>query len=176
MTSQGIAASIFFLSVFGTISFVVWLVVSAWQRRMRMKVTTEFNTKLLDRIGSIKDFNDFLQTDGGARFMDSLTVERSAARPVDGIVRANQAGTVLTTLGVGLLGLRWHFIARYPEAGDFEVLTIIGAVALSLGVGFFLSGILSYRLSKKLGLLEGQNRVESRTAMKQPRELGDARE
>ena len=76
--------------VFTTIGFVVWTLVNAWQRRLRLKLTSEFNTKLLDRIGSVKDFNDFLQTEGGTKFMDTLTVERSLSRPQDGILRASQ--------------------------------------------------------------------------------------
>src|SRR5580658_6564179 len=84
-------------ALFTMIGFIIWVVVTGWQRRLRLKLTTEVNSKLLDRIGSVKDFNEFLQTAGGATFMDSLTVERSATRPQDSILRASQIGIVLVT-------------------------------------------------------------------------------
>src|SRR5438105_10504935 len=113
MRGPDLIALVVLPALFITIGFVIWVLANAWQRRLRLKLTTEFNAKLLDRIGSVKDFNDFLQTDGGATFMDSLTVERSSSRPKDSILRATQIGIVLIMLGVGLLVLDWYFTVRY---------------------------------------------------------------
>jgi hypothetical protein len=147
-----------FVSFLVTIGFVIWTLANTWRRRLRLRLTTEFNTKLLDRIGSVKDFNDFLQTEGGAKFMESLAVERSTSRPQDGILRASQIGIVLMSLGFGVLGLGWYFTARYAGSGDFEVLTVIGAIALSLGLGFLISAGASYRLARMLGVLDRNGR------------------
>jgi hypothetical protein len=141
-----------------TIGFVIWTLANAWLRRARLKLTTEFNTKLLDRIGSVKDFNDFLQTEGGAKFMDSLTVERSSSRPQDSILRVTQIGIVLIMLGFGVLMLGWYFTTRYAGSGDFEVLTVIGVIAGSLGLGFLISAGASFRLAQMLGVLDGDAR------------------
>src|ERR1700681_3762783 len=81
-------------AAFTMVGFIIWVLATSWQRRLRLKLTTEFNSKLLDRIGSIKDFNEFLQTESGARFMDGLTIERQISRPQDGILRASQIGIV----------------------------------------------------------------------------------
>lgn len=143
-------------ALFVTIGFIIWVLVNGWQRRLRLKLMTEFHNKLLDRIGSVKDFNDFLQTDGGTTFMDSLTVERSSARPQESILRAVQIGIVVSMLGLGLLALNWYFTFRY--AGDTEVLTIIGVIALSLGLGFLVSAAVSYRLARMLGVLDRNGR------------------
>jgi hypothetical protein len=145
-------------ALFITIGFVIWTLVNAWQRRLRLRLTTEFNSKLLDRIGSVKDFNDFLQTEGGAKFMDSMTVERSSSRPQDSILRASQIGIVLIMLGVGVLTLGWYFTTRYAGSGDFEVLTVIGVIAASLGLGFLISAGASYRLARMLGVLDTDGR------------------
>jgi len=144
-------------ALFIMVGFIIWVLVNGWQRRLRLKLMTEFNNKLLDRIGSVKDFNDFLQTDGGATFMDSLTVERSSARPQESILRAVQIGIVLAMLGLGLLALDWYFTVRYA-AGDTEVLTVIGVIALSLGLGFLISAAVSYRLARILGVLDRNGR------------------
>jgi hypothetical protein len=154
MRGPDLIALVVLPALFITIGFVIWTLVNAWQRRLRLKLTTEFNTKLLDRIGSVKDFNDFLQTEGGAKFMDSLAVERSSSRPQDSILRASQIGIVLIMLGIGVLTLGWYFTARYPGAGDFAILTVIGVIAASLGLGFLISAGASYRLAKMLGVLD----------------------
>ena len=143
-------------ALFIMIGFIIWVVVNGWQRRLRLKLTTEFNSKLLDRIGSVRDFNEFLQTEGGAAFMDNLTVEHSATRPQDSILRAVQIGIVLTVLGIGLVLLGWHFSGRH--AGETEGLTVIGVIAASLGLGFLISAGASYRLAKLLGLLDRNGR------------------
>ena len=141
-------------ALFIMIGFIIWVLVNGRQRALRLKLTTEFNSKLLDRIGSVKDFNDFLQTEGGVKFMDSLTVERSSSRPQDSILRATQIGIVLIMLGLGVLTLGSYFTQRYAGAGDFEVLTVVGGIALSLGLGFLISAAVSYRLAKALGVLD----------------------
>jgi len=45
-------------ALFIVVGFIIWVVVNGWQRRFRLKLTTEFNSKLLDRIGSVKDFKE----------------------------------------------------------------------------------------------------------------------
>ena len=61
-------ASVLFLT-----GFVVWVIATALQRRQRLNLSADFNRQLLDRIGSVKDFSDFVQTDAGTRFMRHLT-------------------------------------------------------------------------------------------------------
>jgi len=111
--------------------------VNGRQRSLRLKLTTEFNSKLLDRIGSVKDFNDFLQTEGGVKFMDSLTVERSSSRPQDSILRATQIGIVLIMLGLGVLALGLHvgFTWAFPPSANLPVLVATASSVLIATVG-----------------------------------------
>jgi hypothetical protein len=135
--------------IFSTIGFIVWVAINGWQRRQHIKLLTDVNSRLLERIGSVKDFSEFLQTDGGAKFMDRVS---AAGTPPDirmTVLRTVQTGLVLLALGAGLLVLAWLLRARYPF-GDSEVFTITGVIALSLGVGFLLSGGASYRLASRL--------------------------
>lgn len=135
--------------MFSTIGFIVWVVVNGWQRRQQIKQLTEFNSRLLERIGSVKDFSEFLQTDGGAKFMDRVTAGGAVPDVRMTILRAIQTGLVLLTLGVGLLVLAWIFRQRFPF-GDSEVFTTTGVISISLGIGFLLSGGASYRLASGL--------------------------
>jgi hypothetical protein len=140
---------VFFVTFFPLIGFVVWTAATTWQRRQQAKLLTEIHNRLLDRLGSLKDFSEFLQTPAGARFIDTLSGE--AARPGgvwDRILRAVQTGLVLLSLGVGLL-----VVTRYATADAHDTLVVVGAIALSLGVGFLLSSAASYRVAMSLGVL-----------------------
>jgi hypothetical protein len=144
---QGMGSEIIIVPfIFSTIGFVVWVAFNAWQRRQQVKLLTDFNSRLLERIGSVKDFSEFLQTDGGAKFIDRVTAGGTPPDVRMTILRAVQTGLVLSSLGAGLLLLAWMLRARYPF-GEFEVFTITGTIAVSLGVGFLLSGGASYRLA-----------------------------
>jgi hypothetical protein len=132
--------------IFSTIGFIVWVAINGLQRRQQIKLLTDFNSRLLERIGSLKDFSEFLQTEGGAKFMDRVGAGGTPPDIRMMILRAVQTGLVLLALGAGLLLLAWILRARFPF-GDSEVFTITGVIALSLGVGFLLSGGASHRLA-----------------------------
>ena len=145
--------SFIFIAFFSSVAFVVYTLVNARMRRLQMKAVSEFNIRLLDRIGSIKDFNDFMQTDGGAKFMNSLTIAapaRQAGASGQRIITASQIGIVLSMLGLGFLALQW--IVSSPGSGAFGF-TVVGVVALSIGLGFLISAATSFWLAKQLGVL-----------------------
>ena len=139
-------------SLFFMIGYVVWVLANTWSRRNRLKLVTEFHSKLLDKLGSVKDFGEFVQTEAGTRFMADLGAEpASIGGPHERILRAAQLGIVLSCLGVGLLVLSF-FSPTLAHRGQ-EGFNAFGTVALSLGVGFIISAAASYRLSGRLGLL-----------------------
>jgi hypothetical protein len=144
---------VIFPSFFFMIGYLVWVLTTAWSRRQRLRMLTDFNTRLLDRLGSVKDFGEFLQTEAGARFMRELAAEPvSAGGPQDRILRAAQFGAVLGFLGIGLLFLSFFWSPYASERGQ-TVFATIGAIALSLGIGFAASAFISYRLAGALGVI-----------------------
>jgi hypothetical protein len=136
-------------SMFGMISFVVWVIVNGWERRQHWKHLTDFNSRLLDRLGSVKDFTELLKTDEGGRFLGLLTAQRQSVGAPDRILRAAQTGVVSIVLGLGFLFLGWRFVFD-----DHEAFSVVGVVALSLGAGLLLSAGVSYWVARRLGLLE----------------------
>jgi hypothetical protein len=135
-------------SLFFLIGFVIWVAITAWQRRQRLSIIFDFNRHLLDRLGSAKDFTDFVQTEAGARFMRGLTTAEPASASVQlRIMVSVQIGIILSTLGLGLLALA---TSRY---GNRDELTILGVIAVSVGLGFLLSTLVSYRLARAFGTL-----------------------
>jgi hypothetical protein len=132
---------------FVVIGWIVRTVVDSNRRKERMKTFTDFYTRLLDRMSSPKDFSDFLQTRGGQRFLETLTLERD--HPIERVLRAIQAGLVFLLVGIG-------FIAGSTQArwDDWAGLRVIGIILMSLGVGFLLSATASFSITKSLGMLK----------------------
>jgi hypothetical protein len=141
--------SVFFVSFFFLIGYVVQIAVTSWNRRQHLKAVMTFNTHVLDRLGSATDFGAFAQTEAGAQLMRGLTaVEPPSMTPERRILSSVQTGIVLLSLGLGLL-----YLARSSGVSSQGELTVFGTIGLSLGIGFLLSAGLSYLLSRALGLL-----------------------
>jgi hypothetical protein len=138
---------------FGMVAFIAWTLVNAWQRRQQLKLMAEFNGRLIERMGSVKDFSEFLQTEGGASLLNNLTIERGPTGVHDRILRASAIGVVLVALSFGFLFLGWYFTFT-----DHDVFTIVGVIVLSLGLGCILSSGVSYRLASALGVLGATGR------------------
>lgn len=124
------------------------------------KVQTEVHNKLLDRFTSSEDLLAYIQTPTGRRFLEAMPLPvDSPARPVQAplarILWSIQAGVVLAIAAVGLM-----FISGRVVEDVAQMLFAIGVLALALGVGFMLSALASYLLSRRLGLLEAPGRRE----------------
>ena len=143
--------AIFFLSFFGMISWVVWVVFNGWQRRQHVKLVTDFNNRVLERLGSMKEFSEFLQSAGGDRLMKVLTAERGSTAPRQRILVAVQTGVVVVAVGVGLLSVAWRSTGRAHES-----FLVIVAIMLSLGVGLMLSAAASFWVARTLGMFEAE--------------------
>ena len=81
--------------------------------------------------------------------MKSLTVEGPSAKTR--MLGATQTGIVSTTIGVAMLVLGGIFY--YLRDG----LWVMGGIITACGIGFILSTLASYRLSKTLGLLSSDD-------------------
>ena len=139
-------------AMFVTIGFVVWTIATNWQRNNHLREMTAFRSRVIDRMGSIKDFNDLLQTPGGMQFMNGITAEKGPSSPSERILRAVQSGIVLASVGGGCLLLSDMF---HNEAAD--AFTVAGVILLSLGIGFLVAAGAAYVLGKRLGVLQPAN-------------------
>jgi hypothetical protein len=143
------------LGFFAMCAYIVFVVVDGNRRKERLKVFTDFHGKLMERMGSAREFADFLQTDGGQRFIETLTLDRD--HPAHRILRAGQTGLVLMCLGAGTFAA--NNFARWESEGGFMV---VGLMLMTAGFGFTRSAASSYILSKKLGLFDEKVRPTER--------------
>jgi hypothetical protein len=135
------------LTAMGVFGWVVYTIVEGIRRKERTRTFTEFYGRLLDRMQSPKDFGDFLQTPGGQRFLETLSVEKG--HPIERVLRAVQTGLVLVMLGLG-------FYAAASQVGwdDRGSTRVSGIVFMMTGVGFLLSATASFGITKSLGMLK----------------------
>jgi hypothetical protein len=112
--------------------------------------------KLVDRLASNEDLLAYMRSSAGQRFLASSpvttdTVSGIAGAPLNRILWSVQAGVVLAAAGVGL----WFAQSSVIEEAA-QVLHVVSLLAIALGVGFVLSALLSYALSRQLGLVQPQ--------------------
>ena len=139
------------LAALATVGWVIYLAAETTKRQRRLKAQAELHGRLLDKFGSAREVVEFLQTPGGAQFVDSISSDRE--EPSNGIMRSTHRGIILVIVAAGCLFLSWYF----RNSGENPLL-VIGVILLCLGVGFLLSAVASQRLSRTLGLTErGRN-------------------
>lgn len=128
-------------------SWIAWMIFSTIRRYKIAKLQADVQTKLLDKVGSGQDLLAYAQTEAGKEMLESLKVERHS--PHARIIGALQTSIVMISLGAAFLFLR----GRIP--GTQEGFLVFGTLSTMLGIGFGLSAVASYYLSKSFGLLNG---------------------
>jgi hypothetical protein len=136
---------ILFPIFFTLIGLVIWIIFSNIRRYKTTKLHAELQAKLLEKFGSGHELLDYVQSDAGKQFLESLSVEPKT--PYGRILGAAQVSVILILLSFAFLFLRGRV------SGAEEGFLVFGTITLSLGVGFGLSAALSYYMSKSFGLL-----------------------
>ena len=143
---------------------LVWLLrmLLDYRRWSRLsKIQTDVHTKLLDRFTANEDLLAYIQTPAGRRFLESAPIPiespRSISAPLGRILWSAQVGAVLTVLGLGI-----EVVAGRAVEEVAGPVAAIGAVVISLGIGFLVSAFLAYVLSRRFGLMSEAAAPEAR--------------
>jgi hypothetical protein len=151
MDSENAIALAWILGVVGGLGsivatcWVVFVIVDGFRRRQQLRLSAEFQTRLLERIGSAREFGEFLGTESGARFLDSISVDRNVAQT--GILRTLQSGIVSLVMGFAI------FVLARGKSYE-EGLLIVATISAALGAGLLLASALSYLMSKRMGMFD----------------------
>jgi hypothetical protein len=118
------------------------------------KVQAEAHNKVLDRMTANEELLAYVKSPAGSRFLESAPITldagaRAIGAPFGRILWSVQAGLVLAAAGLGL-----QYVAGHVEAKVTQPIYAMGILAVALGVGFILSAVVAYVLSKRLGLFE----------------------
>ncbi|HSY47335.1 MAG TPA: hypothetical protein VLC46_00850 [Thermoanaerobaculia bacterium] len=124
------------------VMFIVWVANNAKNRRSQMQA--EVQTRLIDKFSNAPEFVDFLNSDTGKQFLtgvDKMPQLMARDRIVGGVSR----GVIMMLLGAAFIGI-WiadsNIGFMYP-----------GFILVGLGIGFFISTLVSLKLSQKFGLI-----------------------
>jgi len=131
---------------------VLWVVRTILENRRwnkSFKVHEDVHTKLIDKFASGQELTAYMESDAGRRLLEWTppSIEGRMPFAAGRILWSLQAGLILALAGVGLLSVR-HYV---PDAA--QPLLVFGMLGLTIGMGFCLSAIVSYGISKHLGLL-----------------------
>ena len=126
-------------------AWVVWAILD-W-RKTRHK--SQLQNKIVDKFQSVQEFNDFLQSKEGNKFLNFIKFNGLAPR--EKLLSSLSKGVILVALGISLILVGQIF------TGEMRYFTAFGIVFIALGVGFVISMYISYTLSKKWGIIEDKD-------------------
>jgi hypothetical protein len=119
------------------------------------KVQVDAHTKIVDRLASNEDLLAYMQSPAGQRFLTASTsaapidaVAAPMSAPLNRILWSVQAGVVIAAGGVGLWLAKNNVIDEIAQA-----LQVVSMLAIALGIGFVLSALASWALSRQFGLV-----------------------
>ena len=147
------------LLMLGIAGAVIWLIKTLIEHRRwsrLSKIQTDVHNKLLDRFTANEDLLAYIQTPAGRRFLESAPIPvespRSIGAPLGRILWSAQAGAVFTVLGAGLFAVSQNSLEEVAAP-----LGAFGVVIVALGLGFIVSALLAYALTRRFGLLADPN-------------------
>jgi len=152
-----------FLVVTGALLWILKVILENRRWSKLAKVQSEAHSKLLERFATNQELLAYMQTEAGKRFLESAPIpidleqRPRMSAPFGRILWSVQFGFTLAMAGAGLIYVRGYA----PDVA--EELLVFGTLALMLGLGFVLSAVFSYGLSKHLGLLSNAAGVSGTT-------------
>jgi hypothetical protein len=145
------------IAILGTVALVAlalawlirtWIEQRRWNRLSKNQI--DVHNRILDRFGSSEELLEYVRTSAGTRFLEAAPIavhtERGSS-PQARIVRTVQIGVIVVAAALGALLIS----GRFDDEGS-RVLFSLGVIALSVGVGFIGSAVVSNVLSQRLGL------------------------
>jgi hypothetical protein len=126
-----------------TTVMVIWLVGRSRQRRLELQA--EVQTKLIERFSSAPELIEFLQSPTGREFVTGVQ-SAPAILTRERIVTSVSRSIMLIFIGLVFVGM--YFVL------DVDGVLVPAVIFGVLGVGYALASVVSYQLSKRLGLAE----------------------
>ena len=134
-----IVAPTFFL----LIGWIVWALVE-WRR---YKYQMNVQMKMVDKMGSAADMIQFVDTDGGRKFLETFKKANEVGTR-ERMLIAVRRGIILLVVGIAVVLMRNIF----PDA--IQALSLIGGLCSAFGVGYLLATAVSSKLARNWGIVK----------------------
>jgi hypothetical protein len=157
---DNVALISFFSAVVVPLAFLIaaWAVVYvlAQQRFRREAQRTELQVKLLERVGSAREFGEFLNSAAGERFLYTLAPVQQRNRAFTSV----QVGVFAVVFAFILLAADfWRVLGRGVEVPAMATFRILEIVILAVGLASLASAALSGRVARRLGIGDQEQNV-----------------
>jgi len=144
------------ISLIGILAWVIRAIMNHRRWLRVSKLQTDMQNKLLERFTSNEEMLAFIQTSAGQRFLESASVAaepgpRALSAPVGRMLWSIQLGIVILVAGTGLEIVSYQLSDHADAVTAFQV---TGGIVIALGIGFILSALGSFMLSRRLGLMD----------------------
>ena len=149
----GLAGIFVFLTVTLTLAWLVKTLIQQRRWSRQSHVQTEVHSKLMERLTTGEEMIAYAQSPAGKRFLEGGPIALDAAAqpvsaPIGRFLWSMQAGLVLSAAGFGM-----EIVSGQMPIDVTPVASGLGILILSVGIGFVVSAIVSFVLSRKLGLV-----------------------
>jgi hypothetical protein len=155
---EALAGVMFFLGFLSVVGGMVYLARATIDHRRWLhatKIQTDAHTKIVDRLSTNEDLLAYLQSPSGQRLLSLAPTlpetGRGIGAPVGRILWSMQTGIVVALGGIGLWLAQQRLIEEIAQP-----LHVIAMLAIAVGVGFVVSAVVAYVLSRQLGLLDAR--------------------
>jgi hypothetical protein len=140
------------VAVIGVVLFWGWVayIILEWRK---LKHKNQLQNKIIDKLNSVPELNEFLQTEGGSRFLNFLTIEGFS--PKEKLLSSISKGIILIMLGAGFICIDPLFSTVTEDA---RIFTALAFIFVTLGIGFLVSSFISYLISKKWGIIKPEKK------------------
>lgn len=142
---------VFVMAALAVICWFVYVFAGVMRRRDQLRAASEFQTKLLERASSAREFAEVLNTEAGMKILNALATEQEA-RPQMRILRTIQAGLVLLVLGFCFFFWVGESSAPMNE-GVTGTVAVFATFSFGMGLALLIASGVSFRLAKRMGLI-----------------------
>lgn len=159
---EPLAIGTVFVALIATLGWIIRAIINHRRWLRVSKLQTDTQNKLLERFSSNEEMLAFIQTPAGMRFMESASLPteigpRSVSAPLGRMLWSVQIGIVMVVAGGGM-----EIVGdRLTEPNVVTSFQVAAGLAIALGVGFILSALGSYILSRRLGLIDPVSKTTS---------------
>jgi hypothetical protein len=149
---QGLVIALTFLFILLALGWFIRTLIEQRRWTRLSQTQSEVHNKILDRFGSSEELLAYVRSPAGTKFLESAPIPLHAGpamqnAPLSRILWSIQLGVVVVAGALGLLYVSGRFDKETAQ-GMFAM----GAIGVSLGAGFIASALVSWVISRRLGL------------------------
>jgi hypothetical protein len=143
MSEDTLLTIVVFPLMFALIGWLLWYILE-W---FRMRNKNQLQNKILEKFTTVQEFNDFIQSEEGNKFLKFISY--NGFTPRQKILSSLSRGIIISFIGASLILIGQIF------PGEMKYFLAFGIIFIAVGLGFLVSTFISYTLSKKWGIIDG---------------------